>query len=1412
MIAIRNVRNQCVRLGLIGLGALSLAHCASNEEGREDGAPTHRAGPTTKTVAKAFVLPSLVRASSLAVGDPQLAAMLSPQIDGWKLEEQDYFSPTWLDPSPRFFDALSARIGRRSIDPVEIRAGKSERHAIRIKLLNASDVEAVEDRGALAFANVFPSVDQLFTTTETRVEQMFLLADDEAPKQFAWSVELGDSITAVERQESGAIVFKDALGDGVLRIPAPFSIDAEGVRRPAEIAWSAHRLTLSVPDEDLVYPVLVDPAFEVAIWQDRQATQPGGLRHHALAYDALHDRTVLFGGEAYESMSFVEKGLTWLWNGTAWTQACTTAPCSTNTPVPRQQHALAYDSNVNLAVLFGGSDASSNPLQDTWAWNGSVWQRLCSSAPCNTNLPDARLAHSMAYDSNRKVTVLFGGAAGTTPLRDTWEWNGSSWTPKCTASPCIDGRPPARYYTTMAFDSVRNVTVLYGGRVGSTTLGDTWEWNGSLWVERCTAAPCSNATPGIRYSAAIAFDSARGRTVLYGGHSGTQLLNDTWEWNGSAWHMTTSGTPSGLWRAAAAFDSARGRTVMYGGNGTVSEPVDDTWEYHTRGGACSTGAQCDTGYCVDNVCCEVSSCGVCEQCDKGDATTGTCVTVTNGGDDSCQTTHTCNATGNCVKLAGQACTAGPECLSAECVDNTCCVDGCTTACRSCANASGTCTTVVSSQDDDNCDGNNTCDASGACKPALGQTCAAGSQCASGFCADGRCCENACDTPCRSCANAAGTCTTVVTNGNDDNCGGASTCDSSGDCKETLGQSCGSASECSSGYCVDGRCCENGCTTPCRSCANAAGTCTTVVSSADDDNCQGADRCDALGVCKDDLGGSCSDGSTCATGFCSDGVCCDSACSGACDRCDSPAGTCTVMTVGSAGNPPCAPLQCNGTSTACPTSCTTDDECVEDRFCDSNTGTCMPDLALATPCDRTSQCDNSFCAADEKVCCDSLCDGACVACTAAKKASGPDGVCGPVIDDTDPDGECPIDPGFPNSCGPDGLCQGGACRPFAKNTVACGTVTCVNASEVQGNLCTGVGTTCVQALPTDCYPFICEVDHCRQSCTAATHCQDGAFCNVQGVCQDEKANGDSCEDDIQCTNGHCVDGVCCNEVCGQQCEACNVTGSEGTCSPMVGAPEGDREPCDTGNAACGGVCNGTDRSYCEYPGASTDCGGTCNNAVFVPSTCNGAGECVVQDPVPCSPYGCNPSTSECFDHCTTNDDCATGAQCNTQTAQCAIVTDTCKDEFTVLHPNGTETSCVPYRCENGECRLLCDGDSDCAPGYECTPQRQCVEESGTGGSGGDAGSGGSTGTGGATAGTGGGTGGAGAAAPGTGGTAAGGSAPRTDAASEDGGCGCRTGRQPQRGAAWLAALVAVLAVRRRRTDRDVVKVSGRPRSQ
>ena len=95
--------------------------------------------------------------------------------------------------------------------------------------------------------------------------------------------------------------------------------------------------------------------------------------------------------------------------------------------------------------------------------------------------PSARAGVSLSYDSSRRQTVLFGGAAGSTYISDTWLYSGTAWTQVQAPG------PSERYLAPMVFDSLRGVSVLFGGYGYPGWLQDTWEWDGSAWAPRFTA-------------------------------------------------------------------------------------------------------------------------------------------------------------------------------------------------------------------------------------------------------------------------------------------------------------------------------------------------------------------------------------------------------------------------------------------------------------------------------------------------------------------------------------------------------------------------------------------------------------------------------------------------------------------------------------------------------------------------------------------------------------------------------------------------------------------------------------------------------------------------------------------------------------------------------------------------------------
>ncbi len=190
---------------------------------------------------------------------------------------------------------------------------------------------------------------------------------------------------------------------------------------------------------------------------------------------------------------------------------------------------MSYDSDRQVIVLFGGRDAVVNRLGDTWEYDGKAWKEIRPLV-----FPSAREDHVMVYDSVRKVTVLFGGLM----QRDTWTWDGVVWT-KVRIPPAQ--KPSARSSFSMAFDEARGKTVLFGGYdVTNGLVDDTWEFDGVVWAQVRSAT----TTPLPRREHGMAYDSARQRIVLFGGAGGSRQFGDTWEWDGKVWTEVISTKPT----------------------------------------------------------------------------------------------------------------------------------------------------------------------------------------------------------------------------------------------------------------------------------------------------------------------------------------------------------------------------------------------------------------------------------------------------------------------------------------------------------------------------------------------------------------------------------------------------------------------------------------------------------------------------------------------------------------------------------------------------------------------------------------------------------------------------------------------------------------------------------------------------
>jgi len=817
------------------------------------------------------------------------------------------------------------------------------------------------------------------------------------------------------------------------------------------------------------------------------------------------------------------------------------------------------------------------------------------------------------------------------------------------------------------------------------------------------------------------------------------------------------------------------------------------------GATCTSNNQCALGNCIDGFCCNNACGGACDRCNlatKGtcsNAAAGTVGSPTCGGylcngstatcptsctaDTNCASGYYCNGT-TCVakKADGVACVDKKECVSTFCADGYCCNSACSNACDRCnltglrgscsnalAGASGeptacagnlvctggapTCPTTCSS--DSHCVSTHYCSGTTClAKKANGVACTLWNQCSSGNCADGVCCNAACDQACDRCnlTGSVGTCQnapsgsagspvcagSLTCTGTTPTCPGGCTTDAScasgsycsgGTClaKKPAGATCTAINQCSSNFCVDGVCCGTACSGACDRCnITAGGVCTNVTAGTpgspacmssfvcngssgacpttctSDSHCVGTHYC-VGGACvvKKTTGATCTGGNQCASGNCVDGVCCNTACTASCDRCNltGSLGTCGNAAAGTPGQPACPDaLVCAGGSATCPTTCASDAGCASGYFC--NAGTCTLRKSNGDACSTATQCVSGFCI--DGVCCNSACAGACMGCSATVKGQGANGVCEAVRAGTDPKDSCAAD--SVNPCGDDGACNGsGACRKHSYGT-PCGATTCVSTDTTKGRICDGIGT-CVDSLGTSCAPYVCKGSACVTPCVTSDDCVTGFFC-AGGTCLKKRTQGELCGANADCTTGFCVDGVCCNSACTGSCLACGEGMKEdgsaaGTCGPAKKGSDPRDECTDEGPLTCGrtGTCDG--KGACALYASGTLCGTTaCESNTAVRNACDGAGVCA-RTAKDCLAYKCIDAV--CATTCTIDDDCGSNAYCNVTTSECVARKpkgDACAEGRTCATGYCVDGVCCDAAC-GGQCEA-CDTTGTCVP--------------------------------------------------------------------------------------------------------------------
>lgn len=160
-------------------------------------------------------------------------------------------------------------------------------------------------------------------------------------------------------------------------------------------------------------------------------------------------------------------------------------------------------------------------------------------------------------------------------------WDGTSWTTRPNTSTPSWGNGASYSNISMTWDPLVARIVLTAGDDFNGAMGSRmYEWTGFNWLQRfpSTRPPISGAT---------ATDTGAGCGVMFDGSTygqGSQTPGHTWTFrNGSFQRVQAPIEPMLRASTAMAYDSARGITVLFGGAGYIPGwnywiPFADTWE------------------------------------------------------------------------------------------------------------------------------------------------------------------------------------------------------------------------------------------------------------------------------------------------------------------------------------------------------------------------------------------------------------------------------------------------------------------------------------------------------------------------------------------------------------------------------------------------------------------------------------------------------------------------------------------------------------------------------------------------------------------------------------------------------------------------------------------------------------------
>lgn len=425
-----------------------------------------------------------------------------------------------------------------------------------VRLLGASPRKATLEHHSVTYRSAYPGVDVIAVRDPERFELSYVFRE---PRRFAdVAFELGSLRDGeIKEDGDGSLTVSSTSGQPRLRVARPVAVDAKGTTRLGRYHVESQVVRVALEMEDLVPPIVLDPVLYIPYWTlMADGRQPGAVTYHQgrgsretqvalnpksgkpwlirpVRSQQSEDRRTQFG-ELYNSADF--------------------PPVSA---LPRTPGGTGHSASTDQLLDWQRTYFAQS---ETWEWSGLRWSLLPQ-----TGLPGL-IDPALAYAPGSQKLIAFGGA-----------------TPEffCTL------QSSSLTYCGPELFSLKNGTSLY-------------ENDGSAWVSRgLSGAPRPRLRPGMStFLAGVLVFGGRAMAIdttmqvpdnrlgasneaspPFPDSLATDLLNDTWLFDGSSWKsVAAANPPPAQEQAKLVYDSRRKRAVLIGGNSvpkpeTASPPV-----------------------------------------------------------------------------------------------------------------------------------------------------------------------------------------------------------------------------------------------------------------------------------------------------------------------------------------------------------------------------------------------------------------------------------------------------------------------------------------------------------------------------------------------------------------------------------------------------------------------------------------------------------------------------------------------------------------------------------------------------------------------------------------------------------------------------------------------------------------------